>query len=507
MDALWRLVDHLLSIASRNKTIVICSVGIGLVRTVHSWLLGTGYSLDVPTNARLMIDAGEIVVFGMLSLIVKRYGPLCRNSLPPLAGISGLVIAFAAASPITSSWAEMTGKTIGYICAGMSYAVLILVWLEFCGCMAPISMTISLAASYAVSSVGWIILRPLTGAVGYVTVVFLYLASTLFLVQAYRSIPPKVFPRIVRPQANASKVISIFPMIWTALMGFIYGFGDCFTRLGFSTLPAKLGMAIPLIIIVISLILTRNKVDIRIVYRMSLVLMGAGATSIALFDGLSSVSQVLMSAAHAGNMIIICVMACTSAHRRHESAIIGCGVLLGISLISALIGNVAGMTYIGIFSCFSESMTRIVGALIALAILPLAIYPMRDEDLSTLIAIRFKSADINLYKNNDLGKLQKRKSRPLTSTKLYQACIQLSDSLKKSDEEQSATYLLEVAKIAGLSNRETAVFSLMVNGDNIASISEQLFIAQGTVRAHMSHIYEKIGVHSREEFDSLLDGK
>ena len=65
---------------------------------------------------------------------------------------------------------------------------------------------------------------------------------------------------------------------------------------------------------------------------------------------------------------------------------------------------------------------------------------------------------------------------------------------------------LEVAELAGLSRRETAVYQLMVDGKNVAVIGEELFIAQGTVRAHMSRIYEKLGVHSREEFGRLFEG-
>ena len=57
---------------------------------------------------------------------------------------------------------------------------------------------------------------------------------------------------------------------------------------------------------------------------------------------------------------------------------------------------------------------------------------------------------------------------------------------------------------AGLSQRETTVFQLLLAGKTAGEVSEELFISKGAVRSHMSRIYDKFGVHSRQDFDALF---
>ncbi len=50
-----------------------------------------------------------------------------------------------------------------------------------------------------------------------------------------------------------------------------------------------------------------------------------------------------------------------------------------------------------------------------------------------------------------------------------------------------------------LSRRELEVLRLLAAGRTNREISPQLFIAQGTVKAHVASVYRKLGVHSRAE--------
>jgi len=44
-----------------------------------------------------------------------------------------------------------------------------------------------------------------------------------------------------------------------------------------------------------------------------------------------------------------------------------------------------------------------------------------------------------------------------------------------------------------------------MRGDSIQRISEELFVSQGTVKAHINHIYRKLGIHSRQEMLDLVE--
>ena len=65
-------------------------------------------------------------------------------------------------------------------------------------------------------------------------------------------------------------------------------------------------------------------------------------------------------------------------------------------------------------------------------------------------------------------------------------------------------YYKEMAFAKGLSPREIDVFILLVAGSTTAQISDALFISTGAVRSHTSRIYDKFGVHTRQELETAI---
>jgi pimeloyl-ACP methyl ester carboxylesterase/DNA-binding CsgD family transcriptional regulator len=60
------------------------------------------------------------------------------------------------------------------------------------------------------------------------------------------------------------------------------------------------------------------------------------------------------------------------------------------------------------------------------------------------------------------------------------------------------------AGLAALTRRERATLALLCQGHSNARIAWELGIAEKTVRNHLSHLYEKLGVHSRAETIVLI---
>ncbi len=63
--------------------------------------------------------------------------------------------------------------------------------------------------------------------------------------------------------------------------------------------------------------------------------------------------------------------------------------------------------------------------------------------------------------------------------------------------------LAEIAANAGLTPREAEVAALLIEGRSLPVIQEKLSISEGTVRTHAKHIYEKTGVHTKQELIDL----
>lgn len=82
-----------------------------------------------------------------------------------------------------------------------------------------------------------------------------------------------------------------------------------------------------------------------------------------------------------------------------------------------------------------------------------------------------------------------------------------SDKDDKKSEEMSAEQRYYLFRAKGLTQREAEVARLACNNLSNREIAEQLYISETTVKKHMSHIFEKLGIASREELGNVLDSE
>lgn len=68
---------------------------------------------------------------------------------------------------------------------------------------------------------------------------------------------------------------------------------------------------------------------------------------------------------------------------------------------------------------------------------------------------------------------------------------------KSNGELNNEQYLYIKLKEAGMTERETEVAKLMRKGLSNYGIAEELYITEATVKKHVSHIYEKLGITGR----------
>lgn len=62
-----------------------------------------------------------------------------------------------------------------------------------------------------------------------------------------------------------------------------------------------------------------------------------------------------------------------------------------------------------------------------------------------------------------------------------------------------------ISKVGKLTKREAEVLSLIARGRSTPRIQEELHVSANTVNTHTSHIYQKLGIHSRQELLDLVD--
>lgn len=73
------------------------------------------------------------------------------------------------------------------------------------------------------------------------------------------------------------------------------------------------------------------------------------------------------------------------------------------------------------------------------------------------------------------------------------------NTLGRTTNQNRESALEEAARKAGLTKRETEVTALLLEGRSLRIIQQELFISEGTARTHTKRIYEKLGIHSKQE--------
>ena len=63
-----------------------------------------------------------------------------------------------------------------------------------------------------------------------------------------------------------------------------------------------------------------------------------------------------------------------------------------------------------------------------------------------------------------------------------------------------------VSDAHNLSQREREVLVLIMRGRNVPAIAEELVLSRNTVQTHVRHIYEQLGIHSRQELVAYVEG-
>ncbi len=84
--------------------------------------------------------------------------------------------------------------------------------------------------------------------------------------------------------------------------------------------------------------------------------------------------------------------------------------------------------------------------------------------------------------------------------------LEVGDGAQEEGTPSFAERLDGIARTAGLTPREAEVFGLLARGRNARYIMDVLGVTRNTAKAHIAHIYAKLGVHSHQELLSMVDG-
>ncbi|MBQ9777556.1 MAG: helix-turn-helix transcriptional regulator [Clostridia bacterium] len=84
---------------------------------------------------------------------------------------------------------------------------------------------------------------------------------------------------------------------------------------------------------------------------------------------------------------------------------------------------------------------------------------------------------------------------------VHQRDVSAADAPAKDVAQEK---MLALAREKGLTAKECEVLERMLAGESRKQIAADLHVSENTVKTHVKHIYEKLGVSGREEIQALL---
>ena len=339
----------------------------------------------------------------------------------------------------------------------------ILLWAELESCLNTLRIVLYVSGSFFLGDLlGWLF-QDAEGARAAVVLALLPLASVGCLNVAFSSIP-----REDRPASTWGTVR--FPWRLVAVLGvyeFVLGFNE-------ATLGADEGTMYLLGTLLLRRLVRCGVFSVTplrfgLMFRTPFLFVACGLLAAFLSMGQKGAfSEFLVALGYGLMFLILTILLCDIAHRFGVSVLVLCGIEELVSMFMVAGHKVAPLFDAGTGAEGGTDTIRVV--LIAVVIAVSAI---------VLFGVERKQWGAALF---GVG----------------------SVSSGGSARERLLSRCAVIAEAYHLSPRESEVFQLIALGKSPASIERELCIAGGTLKSHTQRIYQKLGVHSRDELYALV---
>lgn len=402
----------------------------------------------------------------------------------------GWVMGVAMCAGFTLRWvapcagaAELPVAYAGAIVIGAASGIFMLAWQSFfanAGTERAV-VCVPLSAVFSVLLSGVISIMPaIAGAV--CLALLLPAAASVSLMLSLRDTKPYPAEPLTRSSFRSLVSDMALPVICVCVVGFVW---KVVGHLNGGTSPmealaASAGMVVAALLVAGLELFWKRGFDIMRLYQFVFPII-TGALMLAVFLGsewMPFVSGCLMCGFEILNLILIITCAAYAGERnlKPSQVYVPC---VGLALVALLVGDIAGSAA-GPHAL--HDMTIMAGALFACAYLLVLVMSLVAFALGK--GSRVDSAGEGV---------------PVAE----------GDADDSTDQAEDKRAVLESA-IAALgpadpvSQREIDVLELYLQGCNVPTAAQKLFISENTVRSHTKSLYRKFGVHSRQELIGLF---
>ncbi len=244
-----------------------------------------------------------------------------------------------------------------------------------------------------------------------------------------------------------------------------------------------LGMLLVSLIAVAVALGLPSQYNASFLYRMALPLMIAGLVCLAFLGEGRTVAVLFANSGNVAFTLFMYIALATLCARYAVSPAWIFGIVQLASEIAALVGMRVGQEFTAVFPVGSSEANLAVCAMVVAVVVVSTVF-FNDEVASRsfgLAPVKDEAAETS----------------GAVGGKVF-------SNLTMSYSERIVWQCAQVARRYGLTLREQEVLELMVQGMSVPDIAERVSISYGTAKTHVSHIYKKLDVHSRDEALALL---
>ena len=457
------------TILGRIGAMSLSFLGVGLYR---AWLAiffryGAYPTIGVADYALFEVSIG--VASLAAALCAKRLAPLWNNTRA-LSAAGVCMVAGSVACAVQTAVPSVPGiRHVGLILAGAGLAITILAWCEFYGTLNPMRVSVYHAASIFFGELlCWFFMTVEFPGLVAMSVVLPVLA----LWWSHRAVDN--LPADGRPQPITEPFQRIVPWKAVALMA------TCTFAAGFNMLPDQpivpgniVGVLAATTFVFFGSLSTSRWFNFDTIYRIAFPLMIACLLLITpLLSHRMQITAAFFDAGYTMLSMFIMIILSNITYRFGVNAVWLNGIERGIRYLTEAVGWYT-------FALSSRTLPPAVSLAVHLVITATA--------LAMFLVIAFTEKSLSARWGIDLHAAD---GGDTAGDVFTPGALSMRVS--------------NLSKQHGLSDREEEVLQLMARKVPMAQMEEDLFVARGTIKAHTSRIYRKLGVHTKDELFELL---
>ena len=410
-------------------------------------------------------------------------GPAARALSPALLSLGTLTLA----SSTLEGAPQMALCVLGGVMTGLGSAVIDLGYGELYRNVSPRHTCVEAPLAFLLAAALYVASRSLPSAAICVVAAAIPLASGCILFLYFRTWAPDNRPA-VEPESMALAPFALRIGVCSVLVGSADGLVRAVFMHAGNASPVDfygaslLWAAIVTIVVIWACVFLTSEFDMVGTYKIAVLIMAFFFQLLPILVG-TTTQNVLALAGYGTFNVLIWILLASLASRYRLSSVQVFGIGWSMVTLGVFIGSWLGSAVCQAVGTFAPQGLSAVALSATVAVLLSYMFILKDSDVE-----RLTSDDRGVAGEPDAGADTGPLARGEEKPKFVDRCR-------------------ELAKSFGLTPRETQVMILYARGRSYNRIQEELELSRSTITTHLTHIYQKMNVHNKQEFLDLIEGR